>query len=55
LTLATVKRVRQRDNSCHLARLTREGYGAGNLGRGGDGSVVVGHFDENALCGIAGD
>lgn len=35
-------------------RLTRKGYGAGNLGRGCDGSVVVRHFDDTAICAISG-
>jgi hypothetical protein len=34
-------------------RLTREGYGAGDLSRGGDGGVVVGHLDKDIDCVIA--
>ena len=34
-------------------RLTWKGYGAGNFGRWCDGSVVVGHFGDNAICDIA--
>jgi hypothetical protein len=35
-------------------RHTRKGYGAGNFGRWCDGSVVVGHFGDNAFPAIAG-
>jgi hypothetical protein len=34
--------------------LTWKGYSAGDLRRGGDGGVVVGHFGENVICATAG-